>query len=849
MSTIEHFPPNGSVWLIGDHYHGWMAFETTPALDNDPEHQPSHLPKSRQPKFYYAPGGAWYVKKFFDRAWTDHPDQGAKVTLACAPGKIRGHVFDVPQPFALGTPTVSFTLDRFRQQPDSHPDDKVYRIKSHHGYCSALQSLNLERAAIALRSKLLRGRDQLKRRAEKPQTTAEALHEKAKDIDLLEAHCNQAGFDYFNAFRELIGKQIGPRVLVIDDMDMGFRDYKGFATNTNKASGWGAMLKRVFVNDPSRNNIIVLLGRSLPALDKGGLWKQLTASHSKQTIIIVNADLLRFTGANMSRRTSWERTAQDCLEALEDPRDKKLQPFSAFAHVIVRFGVAGAIHCYRHGKSRRRSADLFYDSKTHGGSFRDVEEEGGVVGNNSIFAACITRELLKVSGKNAVHRAIDFGIRAAIPTCQRLFREGFGPVLIPVELGSLSSWSDPPKDLFHEKHFSPAVHKGHNPTHPTLIHKIAVPHKRARDSWNIVLEDVKTEKERLDVARDIVLYGLGRVLNGPWAKPRRLFAPISLFGRLETVDRDEIEGFRAVSNIIREYLKSVRKDPLAGPMSIAVFGPPGSGKSYTVREIVKAIDPAVEEMFFEINLAQLTSTRELASNLLRIRDAVSPKKTPLVFFDEFDCRHDDEDFGWLKYFLAPMEGGTFKHPEEGVFRLERGIFVFAGGVTHRYSEFSELKQAAGQPKQKGDAQFARAKGPDFISRLRGYIDIKGINSVKGPEKSGDALFMLRRAIILRSVLERNGFVSEPDKVAQIDVSLLDALLVLRGNDKRKGFEYDTRSMRMVVNMCLRLHGRLEKASLPPTALLDMHVDSNQLVREMASRPDPKDRSDDNTIFS
>ena len=158
---------------------------------------------------------------------------------------------------------------------------------------------------------------------------------------------------------------------------------------------------------------------------------------------------------------------------------------------------------------------------------------------------------------------------------------------------------------------------------------------------------------------------------------------------------------------------------------------------------------------------------------------------------------------------------------------------------------AELKESAGQPNQNGQSQFTKAKGPDFISRLRGCIDIKGINSIKESAKSDDALFMLRRAIILRSVLERNGFVNEPDKVAEIDVSLLDALLVLRGDDHRKGFEYDTRSMRMVINMCMRLHGRLEKASLPPKSLLDMHVHFDQLVREMRLRPDPEDISADN----
>ena len=43
-----------------------------------------------------------------------------------------------------------------------------------------------------------------------------------------------------------------------------------------------------------------------------------------------------------------------------------------------------------------------------------------------------------------------------------------------------------------------------------------------------------------------------------------------------------------------------------------------------------------------------------------------------------------------------------------------------------------------------------AKKPDFLSRLRGYVNVHGPNQLGG----SDAAYVLRRAFLLRSLLER-----------------------------------------------------------------------------------------------
>ncbi len=60
--------------------------------------------------------------------------------------------------------------------------------------------------------------------------------------------------------------------------------------------------------------------------------------------------------------------------------------------------------------------------------------------------------------------------------------------------------------------------------------------------------------------------------------------PWGQFGNLLTVDRQEIESYRSIRNLVAEYAGNKQ---VARPLSIAVFGTPGSGKSFGVTEMAK----------------------------------------------------------------------------------------------------------------------------------------------------------------------------------------------------------------------------------------------------------------------
>ena len=149
-----------------------------------------------------------------------------------------------------------------------------------------------------------------------------------------------------------------------------------------------------------------------------------------------------------------------------------------------------------------------------------------------------------------------------------------------------------------------------------------------------------------------------------------------------------------------------------------------------------------------------------------------------MFFDEFDSPFDGK-FGWLRYFLAPMQDGKFREGET-MHPIGKAIFVFAGGICSSFTEFSS--EAAKEP---------AAKGPDFVSRLRGYVNILGPNCSNGSE----TLYMIRRAMLLRSLLERKTKqLLDSNNRLRIDPGVLRALI------KIPKYGHGARSMEAIIDM-------------------------------------------------
>jgi hypothetical protein len=159
-----------------------------------------------------------------------------------------------------------------------------------------------------------------------------------------------------------------------------------------------------------------------------------------------------------------------------------------------------------------------------------------------------------------------------------------------------------------------------------------------------------------------------------------------------------------------------------------------------------------------------------------------------------------------------MQDGTFlegghAHP------IGPAIFVFAGGTSATFRQFA----TPDDPKK-----FAAAKGPDFASRLRGTVDILGPDWLGGEDP-----YSIRRAFLLRSVIERNysRLISEHDKKVHIEPELLlDVLLTVRG------LRHGARSLETILAMSgLGGRSRFTRAALPPPDQLDLHVDAEDFM--------------------
>lgn len=321
-------------------------------------------------------------------------------------------------------------------------------------------------------------------------------------------------------------------------------------------------------------------------------------------------------------------------------------------------------------------------------------------------------------------------------------------------------------------------------------------------------------------------YGLGALSHVPALRTGKLF----------TVDRSETESLRTLDALFRNYeATKVQKKPL----SIGVFGPPGAGKSFGVKALTEA-NLGPKAPFLEFNLSQFKSPEELIGAFHRVRDEVLKGITPVAFWDEFDS----QKYKWLQYLLAPMQDGSFQegqitHP------IGKCIFIFAGGTSPTLDEFgvkepqtldeNALKKLSADEraerrkayKEESDRfhEFKLLKGPDFISRLDGFLNVLGPNPRKDAA-CADITWPIRRALVLRSILN----LPDNDELA-IDPGLLYALL--NAPDYRHG----ARSFEKIVKCLAQQHDRkrLHRSALPPVPLLDRETCAGDFHRILSER--------------
>src|SRR5258707_8614540 len=210
---------------------------------------------------------------------------------------------------------------------------------------------------------------------------------------------------------------------------------------------------------------------------------------------------------------------------------------------------------------------------------------------------------------------------------------------------------------------------------------------------------------------------------------------VPVFGNYVTQNRGFVEYLRGVRDQIDTYFS---KNVVGRPLNILLAAPPGTGKSFLIKQIIASIESRVQVSFEEVYIASLEHSTELFSIFQRIQSINLEGKMPVIFFDEIDAKISGSHL--YAKFLAPMWEGTFYLGKEKFF-LGKCIFFFAGSTLSLEKESKAIlkKQPARKKFLSYDAYFESwneafiryikkqtDKLPDFMDRVDAVIAIPPI---------------------------------------------------------------------------------------------------------------------------
>ncbi|MCL1872599.1 MAG: RyR domain-containing protein [Clostridiales bacterium] len=505
--------------------------------------------------------------------------------------------------------------------------------------------------------------------------------------------------------------------------------------------------------------------------------------------LFLDADILRTAGALISRQISWERTATELIWQIQN--NPVLSYLLKAPHILIAFAEDGAVYIKRENGEIKASLVL-----THGGGEGILREKlkGEIDDAFILMTASLAKQFPAVlSGKEPLL------VLPLLRTAEALMNSGYTIAGLENSQFTIITETEEAEIAFE----IPLTPDGN------VI---------GRDNWCI--SNNVGDKRVFDIAYNYVRVGAKEIEGLPQLS----------FGAFTTVDRFEIEAFQNIRNLIVGYDKS----DSVRPLSIAVFGSPGSGKSFGVTQIAKNVLPDIVEKL-EFNVSQFRDLNDLSAAFQKVRDLVLEGKLPLVFFDEFDSDKDGLLLGWLKSFIMPMQDGKFKD-NSGEHPLGKCILVFAGGTSANFEEFMAPMSHNGQlslpphfseepinhliienGRQKYE-DFKNIKGPDFVSRLKGIINVLGPN----PKDKDDKNYILRRALLLRSLCERK--FKMKNGIAPVSKNIIWAMLLV------PEYKHGARSMEAILEMS-RLEGNVwEPVSLPFYSQLDLHVDAAAFIK-------------------
>ncbi len=599
-----------------------------------------------------------------------------------------------------------------------------------------------------------------------------------------------------------------PSVIVLDDAALGFR----FCA---PACAWPVQLGKKGGVPPW-----IVLKTSHP-ICQGDLWQTLVKEFRERLVVVVAVNDIRREEVNVSKGISWERSAADLVWELTN--NPALRDLLNCRHLIIPFMSEGALWVENGGSEGALSKWWLILDPEHMEDEWRGKNMGRVFGQMSCLTASVAAHLARLKagvGEKALHNALLSSVQQGLAAMRKLQSEGHGKV----EAGVPGFPSSAVAETILRKS---ATFRSVPVPEPSVLSEdgsVLIPvGGDPRETWSILATyPIPARKgaaphEPLPlygIARRALLFGLDELLGMPHAR----------FGKMITADRSEIEALRAIHRLIEGYCRNSAENR---PLSIGVFGPPGAGKSFAVKELSRQILGEHVPML-EFNLSQFEDARELEGAFHQIRDQVLKGCMPVVFWDEFDSR----DLYWLQFLLAPMQDGHFQegqmtHP------IGRCIFVFAGATRWTMQDFDMADPAlsdgaADETEIKAYSLFKAAKGPDFVSRLGAYLNVLGPNQRRVRDEDGhwvtdpsDVCFPIRRALMIRSNMGLS-------RGQELDMDRGLATAMLEVGEYKRGARSLSRIVAALQGESVS-HRRLNRSQVPPAEVLNMHVDAPKFL--------------------
>ena len=605
-------------------------------------------------------------------------------------------------------------------------------------------------------------------------------------------------------YNYILSENQNPEFIVFDDGGNNFR---------NEPKAWTGLLYETSGDDNNEKNarkISQIILKTAYSLSHGKLISDLTSGFKNKLTIITSIDEIRKEDVLISKGVSWEQTALDLVYELQNNR--AINKLLHCKRLIVKLQSEGALYLEMDENGEILKCRISFDPEHLEGQWVKSEKiEGDVFGLMSCFTAAVTygyADALLNGDVDSIN--MEATITRALSAIRRFKIKGHGKDEIKPDFpydGICSEILSPGSQ--YASAFVPIPRSNIN-REEFLSQNWTILEGNYYPSMNVKPEPL------FDAAFRLALYGNKELANTPFLK----------INGLTTYDRREIEAMRNVKNLIGDYL--VEKKP-GKPLSLGVFGMPGSGKSFAVKQLAKSL----ELPFLEFNLSQFNDG-DLEGAFHLVRDKVLEGTPPIVFWDEFDS----QAYKWLQYLLAPMQDGKFQagqiiHP------IGKSIFIFAGGTSYTFETFGIQKPGKPITNNLLDIKdyevtlhnyndFLLKKGPDFKSRLSGYLNIQGPNQLEKLDNLGkvmqdanghivynedDIQYPVRRALFIRGLCGK-----KDNEELKIDYGLLHALI------KNRKYTHGSRSLEKMINyLSTKNSSKLQRSNLPSVSILNMLV--------------------------